>query len=116
MTTVFRVDSRLRVSRMTIRLAVPEHSTPTEVTPRNSAIFWGKLSDKEGNKSLRYNGKPAVGGISTAESELNMRLGLTLCQAHHTGHNQNCSEHLRTTEDLSKEWHRNNYHANHFEV
>ena len=99
-----------------IRLAVPEHSTPTVETPRNSASFWGKLSDQEGNRSLRYKGKPAVGGISMAESEVSMRLGFTLCQADHASHNQNGSEHLRTIEDLPKEWHRNNYHTNHFKV
>src|SRR5437588_9019775 len=106
MTTVFRVDSRRRVSRMTIRLAVPEHSTPTVETPRNSASFWEKLSDREGNRSFRYKGKPAVGGISTADSEMNMSLGFTLRQADDASHNQHRSEHLRITEDLSKKWYR----------
>src|SRR5205085_11678969 len=100
----------------TIRLAVPEHSTPTVETPRNLASCWGKWSDQEGNRSFRYTGKPAVGGISIAESEVNMSMGFALCHTGHTGYNQNCSEHLRTIEHLSKEWHGNNDHTHHFKV
>jgi len=98
---------------MTIRLAVPEHSTPTVDTPRNSASFWGKLSDQEGKRSLRYSGKPAVGGISNGRVRGEHEIGFHSVPSRRHRPQPNCSEHVKTTEDLSKEWHRNDYHTNH---
>ena len=103
------------VSRMTMRQAVPEHSTPTFATRRKSASTSVSGPGDGPTKSPYESGRPAVGGSSILDTGCRVR-GFRHGEADDTGNDASATRSLSEGKGFAEYRPRKRHDADDFKV